>query len=105
MDEVIQRIYETRSVVGRSGETHYLHSEVDHEEGALLFNTIHDDISIVQTLEVGCAFGLSSLHICKALQSRTRASHTIIDPFQATQWDGVGVKNLGRSGDQILQSG
>lgn len=98
MDEVIQRIYETRSVVGRSGETHYLHSEVDHEEGALLFNTIHDDISIVKTLEVGCAFGLSSLHICKALQSRTRASHTIIDPFQTTQWDSVGVKNLEEAG-------
>jgi predicted O-methyltransferase YrrM len=98
MDEVIRRIYETRSVVGRSGETHYLHSEVDHEEGALLFNTIRDDISIVKTLEVGCAFGLSSLHICKALQSRTRASHTIIDPFQTTQWDGVGVKHLEEAG-------
>jgi hypothetical protein len=41
---------------------------------------------------------LSSLHICKALQSRTRASHTIIDPFQTTQWDGVGVKHLEEAG-------
>ena len=99
-----RRIYETRSVVGRSGEAHYLHSEVDHEEGALLFNTIRDDLSIVETLEVGCGFGLSSLHICKALHGRTRASHTIIDPFQTTQWDGVGVKNLEEAGHQILQS-
>lgn len=96
-DELIHRIYETRSVVGRSGEAHYLHSEVDHEEGALLFNTIRDDLSIVETLEVGCGYGLSSLHICKALQSRTRASHTIIDPFQ-TDWDSVGVKNLEEAG-------
>jgi predicted O-methyltransferase YrrM len=98
MDELIQRIYETRSVVGRSGKVHYLHSEVDHEEGALLFNTIRDDLGIVKTLEVGCGFGLSSLHICKALSSRTGASHTIIDPFQTTQWDGVGVKHLEEAG-------
>ena len=97
-DELIHRIYETRSVVGRSGETHYLHSEVDHEEGALLFNTIRDDPSIGETLEVGCGFGLSSLHICKALHGRTKASHTIIDPFQMTQWDGAGVKNLEEAG-------
>ena len=97
-DELIHRIYETRSVVGRSGEAHYLHSEVDHEEGALLFNTIRDDPSIVETLEVGCGFGLSSLHICKALHGRTKASHTIIDPFQMTQWDGAGIKNLEEAG-------
>jgi hypothetical protein len=41
---------------------------------------------------------LSSLHICKALSSRTGASHTIIDPFQTTQWDGVGVKHLEEAG-------
>jgi predicted O-methyltransferase YrrM len=87
--------YETRLVVGRSGEVHHLHSEINHEEGILLFNTIRDDLSIVKTLEVGCGFGLSSLHICKALQSRTRAS--IIDPFQ-TDWNSVGVKNLEEAG-------
>ena len=80
-------------VVGRSGEVHHLQSEIDHEEGILLFNTIRDDLSTVKTLEVGCGFGSSSLHICKALQSRTRASHTIIDPFQ-TDWDSVGVKHF-----------
>ena len=37
MDDVIQRIYETRLVVGRSGEVHRLHSEIDHEEGTLDF--------------------------------------------------------------------
>ena len=84
--------------MGRSGEAHYLHSEVDHEEGALLFNTIRDDPSIGETLEVGCGFGLSSLHICKALHGRTKASHTIIDPFQMTQWGGAGVKNLEEAG-------
>ena len=41
------------------------------------------DSSITQTLEVGYAYGLSSLHICSAIQGRKNAHHTIIDPFQA----------------------
>lgn len=98
MDTLIQKIYETRSVVGRSGKIHPLHSEIDDEEGEFLFQLIHDDASVVNTLEVGCAYGLSSLHICKALQERSGALHTIIDPFQHTSWDGVGIKHLEEAG-------
>jgi predicted O-methyltransferase YrrM len=103
MNTLIQKIYETRSVVGRSGNVHPLHSEIDHEEGKFLFELIEDDPSIVKTLEVGCAYGLSSLHICQALQDRSGASHTIIDPFQNTSWDGVGIKNLEEAGVSFFE--
>lgn len=96
--KVIQKIYETSSVVGRNGEVHELHSAIDQEEGQFLFNIIRNDPSISKTLEVGCAYGLSSLHICSASQDREGASHTIIDPFQHTDWKGVGVKNLKEAG-------
>lgn len=89
-----KRIYEAGCVVGRSGQRHLLQSSVDSEEGELLSSIIQEDLSIVKTLEVGCAFGLSSLFICTALQGRARASHTILDPFQSTYWDSVGVMNL-----------
>lgn len=102
MNQLIQRIYSAGTVVGRSGQSHKLHSGIDREEGQLLFNIIRNDSSILKTLEVGCAYGLSSLHICSALQGRTGASHTIIDPFQNTKWDGVGIRNLEEAGIQFF---
>jgi Methyltransferase domain len=50
----------------------------------------------VNTLEVGCAYGLSSLFICSALQERHGATHTIIDPYQNGY--GVGIRNLEDAG-------
>jgi predicted O-methyltransferase YrrM len=98
MIQKIDEIYQVCSVVGRSGNVHRLHSAIDREEGEFLFNLIRGDLSIVKTLEVGCAYGLSSLFICSALQGRNGAAHTIIDPYQNGYWDGVGIRNLEDAG-------
>lgn len=98
MNQIIERIYETGTVMGRSGQSHKLHSAIDPAEGKFIFDIIENDPGIVKTLEIGCAYGLSSLHICSATRERAGASHTIIDPFQNTQWDGVGIRNLEEAG-------
>jgi predicted O-methyltransferase YrrM len=98
MRQIIEKIYEKGSVIGQSGQVHKLHSAISREEGAFIYSIIQDDPAIRRTLEVGCAFGLSSLHICAAIRDREGASHTIIDPFQNTQWDAVGIKNLETAG-------
>lgn len=100
--DYIQNIYHTRKVVGPSGIESPLHSEIDAQEGELLYNTIHNDPSVKKTLEVGCAFGLSSLHICAGLHGRAGAHHTIVDPNQ-TGWGSVGVTNLKRCGVDYFQ--
>jgi predicted O-methyltransferase YrrM len=102
MNQTIEKIYETGLVVGRSGEAHKLHSAIDREEGEFLFSLIRNDPKIRRTLEVGCAYGLSSLHICSATRERKEASHTIIDPFQNTQWDGAGVASLEAAGIEFF---
>lgn len=98
MNQTIQNIYETSLVVGLSGKVHKLHSAIDRQEGEFLFNIIRNDLDVLATVEVGCAYGVSSLYICSALEGRAGASHTIIDPFQTTLWDGVGVRNLKEAG-------
>jgi len=103
VNENIQKIFETGSVIGRTGKVHKLHSAINREEGELIASILQDDPSIVKTLEVGCAYGLSSLYICSALRGRNGASHTIIDPFQNTQWDGVGIRNLEEAGLGFFQ--
>ena len=97
-NSVIQKIFDTETVVGQSGKTHQLHSAIDREKGEFLYNIIRKDSGVRRTLEVGCAYGLSSLYICSALDKRPDASHTIVDPFQKDHWDGVGVKNLDDAG-------
>ena len=94
MNKVIDEIYNSRSVVGANVKVLELHSEVDRQEGEFLYNLIKNDSSIKKTLEVGCAYGLSALHICEALRGRMDAEHIIVDPFQHTQWESAGILNL-----------
>lgn len=98
MDEFIRSLYSAGKVTGRSGKTYALHSAIDEKESDFLFHLIKKDPKIKKTLEVGCAFGLSSLSICLATKGRAGASHTIVDPFQNTEWDGVGTKHLEDAG-------
>jgi predicted O-methyltransferase YrrM len=98
MDGYIENIYATGLVEDENGNKYALHSGVDKFEGELLYRVISSDQAIQKTLEIGCAFGLSSLHICSALSARSSAKHVIIDPYQRQYWHGVGVHNLRRAG-------
>jgi predicted O-methyltransferase YrrM len=78
---------------------------VDPAEGAWLQQIVHD-IRPAESLEIGCAYGVSSLYICEALCSgyASEASpsgtrrHIVVDPFQSTQWRGIGVRNIRDAG-------
>jgi predicted O-methyltransferase YrrM len=78
---------------------------VDPAEGAWLQQIVHD-IRPAQSLEIGCAYGVSSLYICEALGSTYAAvastggtrRHIVVDPFQSTQWRGIGVRNIRDAG-------
>jgi predicted O-methyltransferase YrrM len=98
MNSVIEEIYKTRQTVGADGVVMALHSEVSPDEGALLSELVRRTPRITKTLEIGCATGLSTLHICDALKDRPGARHYAIDPFQMQQWHGAGVKALERAG-------
>lgn len=98
MDDFIRKIYRDGTITGRDGKTHPLHSAIDQEESDFLYNLVRGDAGIKKTLEVGCAYGLASLSICLAAKHRAGASHTIVDPFQNTQWDGIGIKHLKEAG-------
>ncbi|RFC43557.1 MAG: putative O-methyltransferase YrrM [Verrucomicrobia bacterium] len=94
MNKVIDKIQESGTVTGKSGRIHKLHSPINRQEGLFVYNLIQADASVKKTLEIGCAYGLPSLHICAATNGREDAWHTIIDPLQNTLWDGVGIQNL-----------
>jgi predicted O-methyltransferase YrrM len=99
---ILDSIYETRQVEDERGGRHPLHSEITPDEGAMIASLIRDN-GIDRTLEIGCAFGVSSLFICGALSDRPDPRHTIVDPFQSTEWRGIGVANLRRAGYEFVE--
>ena len=92
--QLLQEIFSKGTVSTSKGETFPVHSSIDTQEGEFLQQLIAT-YKPQHTAEIGCAYGLSSLYICDALQKNSKnPHHTIIDPFQKTQWNSVGIDNL-----------
>lgn len=98
MNKLIDSILTSNEVETPSGKKIQLHSAISRDEGTLLLDLVRKDPSIHETLEVGCAYGLSSLFIAEGLKTKPNGHHTIIDPFQNGCWEGVGIHNLRKSG-------
>jgi predicted O-methyltransferase YrrM len=94
---LIQDIFESSRVADERGNTQTLRDGIDPEEGNLLLSLICDH-KLSRTLEIGCAFGISSLYICEALARLGSGCHTMLDPNQHSEFSGIGVANLKRAG-------
>src|SRR5262249_25021657 len=79
-----------------------LHSHVSREDGAFLQRAI-EATRATRTLEVGMAYGVSTLFICEALaQISAEARHVALDPFQHADWRGIGLANVKRAGFESI---
>lgn len=81
------------------GETTYhLHSHVDPEEGRFIQRVI-EHVRPATCLELGMAYGISTLFICEALERlNTPARHIVVDPFQHDDWHGIGLRHVRECG-------
>ena len=105
MNAVIERVLSTQTVTDgvnalplRHVDFPQLAVHMDRREGEFLqdiVRTIQPNVS----LEIGMAFGLSTLFICDALaQLGARARHIVSDPYQHSQWRGIGLRHLEEAG-------
>lgn len=78
-----------------AGEWAGLTSAIDKDE-ALFLHKLITDYNPKNSLEIGCAEGISSLIICESISKASH--HTILDPFQSTQWENKGIDNLKAAG-------
>ena len=97
MNPVLSRILETQQVELADGSSLPLHSHISEEEGNYLQRII-SQIRPTQTLEVGFAYGISTLFICEALSNVGGSLHIAIDPYQEGPWQSVGLCNAERAG-------
>jgi len=92
-ETVLHNIFANKQVSDSSGNLYPLDSNIDTREGAFLQQLI-EKYQPKRTIEIGCAYGISSLYICAALGKIPGAHHTILDPVQSTYWKNIGVSNL-----------
>lgn len=95
-NKFVETLFEKKIVQDEALNEIPLHSGVSEKDGEFLQKIILEN-KFKNTLEIGCAFGISSLYICAASSQNENYSHTIIDAFQ-TDWKNIGVLNLKRAG-------
>ncbi len=97
MNTILNEILKTGMVSSVNGELQKINSHIPPQQGEFLQEIILD-LKPKITLEVGLAYGISALFICEKIQSIPDSYHIIIDPYQLTDWKGIGINNLKKAG-------
>lgn len=96
MNELLEKILRTGTVTDQAGKEYPLHSHTFEDQCRFLQDIIRQ-IQARVGVEIGLAYGISSLAICEAMSLRPGARHHIIDPRQE-DWHEIGLLNLKRAG-------
>jgi predicted O-methyltransferase YrrM len=109
MNSVLAQILDTQTVSDGSHSVSLRHPEfpdkfshVGRSTGELLQRAVRD-VQPECSLEIGLAYGVSTLFICDAIQSLPRPGrHIVLDPFQHGKWKGIGLRNLMDAGFESI---
>jgi predicted O-methyltransferase YrrM len=91
---VLRSMYSGQPQKGLDGQNHELRldTKISVEEGAYLYRLCRDTRA-ERTMEIGCAYGFSTLYFLAAISSNPDATHTAIDPYENNSWAGTAVQN------------
>ena len=85
-------------ITDASGERHAIWPDsISVEDGELLARIVRES-GAKRSLEIGMAWGLSTLYLCAALEKNGGARHVAVDPNQTSSYHGCGVLNAERAG-------
>jgi predicted O-methyltransferase YrrM len=96
-NDVLRDMFTTNKTVTATGETIELRSVVTADFANCIYSLVRRERPEVM-LEVGCAQGATALAITTALSENGTGRLISVDPFQSTDWQGVGVTALKRAG-------
>jgi len=98
MNPILQKMMQTRQVTDHQGASMNLHSNINAQAGQMLQTWIKK-VDCRNSVEVGLAFGVSSLYILDELAGMPNTMHYGIDPMQFNdRWHGLGLENIKRAG-------
>lgn len=97
LNAVLEDIYSSGEVRNAAGETRSAFPTATRQDDADLLARLVAKERPKRSLEIGMAFGLSTVSIADALP-RGSAPHLVIDPFQSEGWGGIGLHTVDRAG-------
>lgn len=98
MNSLLSTIYQTQLVHDRDGQSlNPFPTATPEETGRILAEAVRSS-GAERTLEVGMAYGLSTLFLCQVHEDRGGGSHIAIDPAQSRRWKDIGLLNVERAG-------
>lgn len=109
MNPVLEKILNSGVVSDGTNEVTVRHPEfpdrishVDRSTGDLLQRAVRE-VKPSLSLEVGLAYGVSTLFICEAISELPQPGrHIVLDPYQHGKWRGLGLRNLRDAGFEPL---
>ncbi len=98
MNSLIEQIYASGHIEGPNGDLIKLFpTSIPYEEGKALYQLVRTT-KPKNTLEIGMAYGISTLFICQAHHDNGSGRHTAVDPFEHKRWQSIGLLNVRRAG-------
>jgi predicted O-methyltransferase YrrM len=98
LPSVASTALESGELIRADGTPIALRSNVSGDEATRLYNLVRAR-NPNATIELGLAQGISALAITQALKdNEAGALHHIVDPFQSTRYESVGLTSLDRAG-------
>ncbi len=89
----LKSMYDRQPQMGTDGNMHKLDgiTKIWPEEGMYIYELCRN-IKPQRTLEIGFAYGFSTLYFIAAIKANGKGIHVVIDPFEITDWHGIGLK-------------
>jgi predicted O-methyltransferase YrrM len=88
---VLGSMYDGEPQLGANGKLYPLDAvtRIPPSQGMWMYRLVRDT-KPEDTLEIGLAFGFSTVYILAAIQSNGRGHHLALDPYEEILWHGIG---------------
>ena len=104
MRELLDRIRSSGLAFAEDGRGFEVYPTAIPEESGAQLSRVLDEENAHWTLEIGFAYGISSLYFCEAVTRHGGGCHTAIDPLQQEAFHNVGLANIRRAGyEQVFR--
>ncbi|HWA34732.1 MAG TPA: class I SAM-dependent methyltransferase [Cyclobacteriaceae bacterium] len=95
MNRLLDSIFETKKYTSSRGRVFDIFGETSKGQCEFLQHIVIDN-QFKKSIEIGFAFGVSTLAICEAI-TLNEGMHVVIDKYEMTDWDGVGLDLLSQA--------
>ncbi len=94
--DLLQTMYSAEALPGTESDSPVKilrNTRISVQQGAAIHALIRG-MPAVRTLEIGFAYGYSTIWILDAHRVHPNAVHIAVDPFEKTGWDGIGLRAI-----------